>query len=135
MLAASLPASLWCRMNVRLLLVSLSFALLASSGLADDRPNVLFVIADDWGYPHASAYNMPVVKTPQFDRVAKEGALFTNAFISAPSCSPSRSAILTGQYHWRLEHAANLNAFLPAKFDVYPDLLEKAGYFVGYMKK
>jgi arylsulfatase A-like enzyme len=75
------------------------------------------------------------VKTPAFDRVARSGVLFTNAFVSAPSCSPSRAAILTGQWHWRLEEGANLGGTLPARFPVYPDLLEDAGYHVGFTRK
>lgn len=99
------------------------------------RPDVLFVIADDWGYPHAGAYNDPLVKTPNFDRVAKAGVLFTNAYCAAPSCSPSRAAILTGRYPHRLEQGVNLWGFLPKKFPVYPELLKEAGYAVGSQRK
>ena len=60
------------------------------------RPNILFAIADDWGWPHAGCYGDPVVKTPTFDRIAREGALFHHAYISSPSCTPSRGSILTG---------------------------------------
>lgn len=98
-------------------------------------PNILFLLADDWAWPHASCLGDPVVKTPTFDRLAKEGVLFRNAHVAAPSCSPSRAAILTGQWHWRLEQGANLHGFIPAKFTVYPDLLEKAGYFTGLTGK
>ena len=76
-----------------------------------------------------------MVKTPTFDRVAREGVLFPNAFVSSPSCTPSRGAILTGQWHWRLEEGASLWSTLQPKFDVYPDLLEQAGYHVGCMRK
>jgi arylsulfatase A-like enzyme len=100
-----------------------------------NRPNILFAIADDWSWPHASIAGDRVVKTPTFDRVASQGVLFTNAFVSAPSCTPSRGAILTGQYHWRLEDGANLFGTLPSKFPVYTDMLEQAGYHVGYQKK
>jgi arylsulfatase A-like enzyme len=102
---------------------------------ANDRLNILFCIADDWSYPHASIYGDPVVKTPAFDRVAREGALFTRCYCAAPSCTPSRAAILTGRFPHSLEEGANLWGFLPARFAVYPDLLEKAGYHVGYMGK
>jgi len=98
------------------------------------NPNILFLFADDWAWPHASCLGCPVVKTPAFDRIAKEGVLFRNAHAAAPSCSPSRAVILTGQWHWRLEQGANLHGFIPAKFAVYPDLLEAAGYFVGLTK-
>ena len=99
------------------------------------RPNILFAIADDWSWPHASIAGDKVLKTPTFDRVANEGVLFTNAFVSSPSCTPSRGAILTGQWHWRLEEGANLFGSLPAKFPVYTDMLEEAGYHVGYKTK
>ena len=99
------------------------------------RPNILFCLADDWSWPHASIAGDKVVKTPTFDKIAREGVLFENAFVSSPSCTPSRGAILTGQWHWRLEEGGNLWSTLPAKFDVYPDLLEEAGYHVGFTRK
>ena len=86
-------------------------------------------------WPHASVAGEPVVKTPTFDRLAKTGVLFTNAHVSAPSCTPSRAAMLTGQWHWRLGEGANLGGTLPSSFPVYPDLLESAGYHVGYTGK
>jgi N-sulfoglucosamine sulfohydrolase len=101
----------------------------------ETRPNILFCLADDWAWPHAGAYGDQVVKTPNFDRVARKGFLFTHAFSAAPSCTPSRAAILTGQAPHRLEEGGNLHGFLPRKFPVYPDLLERAGYFVGLTGK
>ena len=98
-------------------------------------PNILLAIADDWGFPHAGTYGDPVVKTPAFDRLAREGIVFNQAYISSPSCTPSRAALLTGQWHWRLEESANLWSTLQTKFPVYPDLLEEAGYFVGHTGK
>ena len=102
---------------------------------AAKRPNILFAFADDWGWPHAGVYGDPVVKTPTFDRLAKEGALFHNAYVSSPSCTPSRGALLTGQYHWRLEGAGNLWSVFPDKFATYPELLAKAGYVTGVSSK
>ncbi|MHC4620586.1 MAG: sulfatase-like hydrolase/transferase [Planctomycetota bacterium] len=99
------------------------------------RPNILFCISDDQSWLHAGAYGDKVVNTPSFDRVAREGVLFTHAFSAAPSCTPSRSAILTGQEMWRLEEGGLLMSTLPRKFAVYPDLLEAAGYHVGYVHK
>lgn len=98
-------------------------------------PNILFAIADDWGWPHAGIYGDPVVKTPAFDRIASEGLLFNHAYISSPSCTPSRNAILTGQYHWRLGPGANLWSTLDPATPVYPLLLEDAGYMVGRFRK
>jgi N-sulfoglucosamine sulfohydrolase len=99
------------------------------------QPNILIAIADDWSWPHAGAYGDRTVATPTFDRVAKEGARFTHAFTMAPSCTPSRAALLTGQASHRLAEGGNLHGTLPARFAVYPDLLEKAGYFVGVTRK
>jgi arylsulfatase A-like enzyme len=103
----------------------------ADAGGGQTRPNLLLCIADDWSWPHAGRYGDGVVKTPTFDRIATEGVLFTRAFCAAPSCSPSRASILTGQAPHRLEAGGNLWGFLPAKYPVYPDLLEQAGYVVG----
>jgi len=99
------------------------------------RPNILFAIADDWGWPHAGAYGCTWVKTPAFDRVAREGVLFTNCFTSNPKCSPCRASILTGRNTWQLDEATNHFGLFPAKWAVYPDLLEDAGYHVGYTGK
>ena len=99
------------------------------------KPNILFCIADDWGWPHAGVYNDNVVKTPTFDRLANEGVLFEHAYVSSPSCTPSRSAILSGQYHWRLGESANLWSTLDINIPVYPLLLEEAGYHVGRRRK
>jgi arylsulfatase A-like enzyme len=98
-------------------------------------PNILVVIADDWSYPHAGAYGDATVATPAFDRLAREGVLFTHAFAAVPSCSASRASLLTGQAAHRLAEGANLWGTLPARFAVYPDLLERADYFVGHTGK
>lgn len=99
------------------------------------KPNILFCIADDWGWPHAGVYGDSVVKTPTFDKLAREGVLFEHAFVSSPSCTPSRSAILTGQFHWRLGESANLWSTLDVGIPVYPLLLEEAGYHIGHWRK
>ena len=110
-------------------------AQIASGENSQSRPNILFAIADDWGWPHAGAYGDPVVQTPTFDRLSQEGVLLTHAFVSSPSCTPSRSAILTGQWHWRLGPAANLHCIFPDEWVTYPERLQKAGYSVGAMRK
>ena len=117
---------------------SLSLLLLAgalAAAAADTRPNILYCLADDWAWPHAGVYGDRVVRTPTFDRVAREGIRFNYCFSAAPSCTPSRAAMLTGQYPHRLEEGSCLWGFLPKKFPVYPDLLEKAGYVVGSTRK
>lgn len=99
------------------------------------RPNILFIIFDDWGWQHAGAYGCKWVKTPNFDRVAREGVLFKNAFTSNPKCSPCRASLLTGRNTWQLEEAVCHYGLFPSKFAVYPYLLEKVGYSVGLTGK
>jgi N-sulfoglucosamine sulfohydrolase len=99
------------------------------------KPNILFAISDDQSYPHASAYGSKMVNTPAFDKVASNGVLFQNAFVASPGCAPSRAALLTGRYPWQIEDAGTHASGFPAKYVVYTDLLEEAGYFVGYTQK
>lgn len=116
---------------------SVPFLSLAGGAAADPapRPNLLLAIADDWSWPHGGAYGDAVCKTPTFDRIAREGVLFTRSYCAAATCTASRASILTGQFPHRLESGADLWSTLPARFPVYPDLLEKQGYFVGHMGK
>jgi arylsulfatase A-like enzyme len=101
----------------------------------DRRPNIVFCMADDWSWPHAGILGDPVVKTPNFDRVAQEGVLFKNAFVSTPSCTPSRLSILAGQHHWRLREGDSLGGSLREEYDVYTEMLQKAGYHIGRFGK
>ncbi len=107
----------------------------ALAGPVGSRPNILFAISDDQSWVHTGISGDPVVKTPTFDRVAREGVLFTHAFCAAPSCTPSRGAIVTGQVPFRLKENGNLWSTLRKEFPVYPDLLERAGYHVGHARK
>lgn len=99
------------------------------------KPNILFAIADDHSFPFASAYGSEIFHTPAFDAVAKRGALFTNAFVGAPQCSPSRAALLTGLNIWQLEEAGTHGSYFPNKFLVFTQLLENHGYATGYTGK
>jgi N-sulfoglucosamine sulfohydrolase len=97
----------------------------------NERPNILFCIADDASYPHMGAYGCEWVVTPGFDRVAEDGLLFTRAYTPNAKCSPSRSCILTGRNTWQLEEACNHIPFYPSKFLSYAEVLNENGYFVG----
>ena len=99
------------------------------------QPNIVFLIADDWSFPHAGAYGDAVVRTPTFDWLAKEGALFENAYCAAPSCSPSRASILTSRYPHQLESAGNLWSVIPNKFANWVSLLKDSGYHTGKSRK
>jgi N-sulfoglucosamine sulfohydrolase len=102
---------------------------------SEKRPNVLFAIADDQSFPHAGYYKDPVVQTPAFDRVAREGIVFNNSFANCPSCTPSRSSILTGRNVWQVEDAGVLYGTIPRKFPLFTHLMENDGYHVGYTGK
>ncbi|KKL25330.1 hypothetical protein LCGC14_2406400 [marine sediment metagenome] len=113
---------------------------LPRSGAADGRrPNILFAFADDWGR-QAGIYAesdrpgglQDIVRTPNFDRLARRGVLFRNAFVNAPSCTPCRSALLSGQYFWRTGRGAILRgAVWDSNIPTWPLLLKDAGYHIG----
>ena len=103
------------------------------------RPNILFFFADDWGR-YASIYAdangaggiNDVVRTPNFDRIARSGVLFRNAHVNAPSCTPCRSSLLSGQYFWRTGRGAILRgAVWDETIPAYPLLLKDTGYHIG----
>ncbi len=126
----------------RLLLLTLTIAALTVSPNAansarqkPERPNILFAIADDWAYGYAGAYGNRWVRTPAFDRVAREGVLFTRAYTPNAKCAPSRAIILTGRNSWQLEEAANHIPFFPAKFKTWVEALGEGGYFTGLTAK
>ncbi len=106
---------------------------------AAGKPNILFLFADDWG-KHAGIHAEvdgpggvnDAVRTPNFDRIARRGVLFRNAHVSAPSCTPCRSAILSGQHFWRTGRGSILRgAEWDAAIPSYPLLLRDAGYHIG----
>ena len=115
--------------------VALGFPASLGSQATAHRPNILLCISDDQSWKHAGAYGSKMVKTPAFDRIAREGVLFQRNFTSNPTCSPSRSSLLTGQAFYRLEEGAQNWGTLPLKNKVYPDILEAAGYDVGFTGK
>lgn len=96
-----------------------------------ERPNILFAISDDQSWMHAGACGDKGIHTPTFDRIAREGVLFSHAFAACPSCTPSRSAILTGRPIWQLEQAGVLFGVLHSKYKVFTLLLEDAGYQIA----
>ena len=99
------------------------------------RPNILFIIADDASRDSMGVYGSTYVDTPNFDRIAHEGVLFTQAYNCNPKCAPARACVLTGRYSWQLQEACNHNPFLDKRWVFYPFLLEQAGYCVGYTGK
>jgi arylsulfatase A-like enzyme len=106
-----------------------------AAGAERSRPNILFAIADDASYPYMGAYGCMWVESPAFDRVARQGLLFTRAYTPNAKCAPSRASILTGRNSWQLEEAANHWCFFPTKFKVYTEVLAEHGYHVGMTGK
>ncbi len=124
-------------------------AIVASTSLARaqrpaanaDRPNVVLIVTDDIGYGDVGSYGAKDVRTPNIDRLAKQGARFTD-FYAAPQCTPTRAALITGRYQQRvrLERAlgstgASLEQGLPATGRTLPQLVKNAGYATGLVGK
>lgn len=130
--------------------IGLLSLLAIATSFAEKKPNILFLFADDLGR-YASAYADPknpsvndIVKTPVFDRIADEGALFTNAFVSAPSCTPCRGSVYTGRHFFRNGSSSQLHmpwdhtTGIPDPFEKVvgmPMTLKKDGYHIGYTYK
>jgi N-sulfoglucosamine sulfohydrolase len=98
-------------------------------------PNVLFVIGDDISWPHLSAYGTSWVRTPNCDRIAAEGLMFSNAYTPNAKCGPSRSILLTGRNGWQLGPAINHLAFWPDTLGSIWEALNYAGYHTGFTGK
>lgn len=104
------------------------------------RPNIVWIMLEDWGY-QLSCYGEEGVNTPNVDKVAAEGMRYTNSFCTAPVCSPSRSAMITGfhqNYTGANQHRTNGSGFerkaLPDDLKPITHLLEGAGYFTCFME-
>ena len=111
----------------------------APRGLAQDKPNIILIMTDDLGYGDVSAYGATALRTPNIDRLAKDGLRFTDAHSSAATCTPSRYALLTGEYAWRKPGTGVLpgNAALiidPGRTTL-PSMLRRAGYSTAVVGK
>lgn len=111
----------------RRFLQQLAPGLLAQSS----RPNILFAIADDRSWPGAFATRNNALRLPAIDRVERQGLRFNNSFCASPSCTPSRSAVLTGRQAWQVQEGGVLYGTLRPQYPVFTHLLEDAGYHVG----
>ncbi len=116
------------------LLFILAFAFNHVGAAEATQPNILFAIADDWGL-HAGAYGTPWVQTPAFDRIAREGLLFRNAYTPMAKCAPSRAIVLTGRHLWQNEEAGNHMSVFPPKLKSWPEVLMEKGWHMGITGK
>lgn len=113
--------------------------LLAGSAIAADKPNIVIIFADDLGYGDIGSYGSPVNRTPHLDRMATQGLRFTDFYAAASVCTPSRAALLTGQY--AIRSGMNKVLFpdskggLPAGAITLPRLLKDAGYATAHVGK
>ena len=120
-------------MSRRSVLAAMSAPLFAAD---PPKPNFVFILVDDLRYNALGCLGHPFVKTPNIDRIAKEGAIFSNAFCTTPLCSPSRASFLTGRYarSHRVLGNANSNE-ISHMLITWPRLLHDAGYETGYVGK
>ncbi len=97
------------------------------------RPNIIFVLTDDQRYDELGVLN-PILETPNMDRIAREGTLFANAFVTTALCSPSRASILTGQYMHNHGVVDN-NSAPPQSSRFFPEFLQESGYNTAFIGK
>jgi arylsulfatase A-like enzyme len=105
----------------------------AASSKRSPQPNIIFILADDLGVADLSCYGAPQIRTPAIDRLATEGARFTQAYAASAVCTASRVGIITGRYQYRLpigleEPLARNDVGLPPSQPVLPSILKAAGY-------
>jgi len=118
------------------LLGALAAILVAVPAAAQDRPNILIIWGDDIGSFNVSAYNMGMMgyETPNIDRIADEGILFANSFVTNSICAPSRAVILTGKYSHLNGLRDNRDAFDGTQ-PTFPKMLQHAGYETALVGK
>jgi len=127
-------------------LLALSACAGASSEEAVERPNIIFIFADDWGYGDLGIHGSTFVETPNIDEMASEGIDFGNFTVNSPVCSPSRAAVMTGQFPARNsihQHFAGIDSnaergmpdWLDHRVPMLPKLLQNAGYKTGHFGK
>ena len=119
-------------------------AALAVSAWSAEQPNIVLIVADDLGYPDICAYGCSSGRTPHIDSLAELGVKFTDGYVSAPICSPSRAGMLTGRYQQRFGHEFNaggaarshrMGLGTPASETLLPAYLKSAGYATGMSGK
>lgn len=130
----------------RLALPAVALALFTAPAFAADRPNVVVVLVDDFGWSDPACYGNTAVKTPNMDRLASEGTRFTQGYVAAPICSPSRCGIVTGQFpaRWKITSFLQTKAgnaaceqadYLDPKAPSLPRNLKEAGYATAHVGK
>ena len=130
------------RAGIAAAVLALGIAGQGRTGLAAgaDRPNIVFLVADDLGYEDVGFQGCPDVPTPNIDAIARGGVRFANGYVSGPNCSPSRAGLLTGRYQQRFGHEFNPPGEGPGlglslAETTVADRLKSAGYATGLVGK
>ncbi len=120
-----------------LMIISPSFA--DEGRLQASRPNIIFIFTDDLGYGDIECFNAPKIKTPNIDKIGKQGMKFTEFYSASPVCSPSRAALLTGRYPIRqgIHHVFFPESYggLPPSEVTIAEVLKESGYSTGMVGK
>lgn len=126
----------------------LLFIVYAKGVQAQQRPNIVFILADDLGWADLPVYGNRFNEAPHLQAMAKQGAVYTNAYAAAPVCSPTRASILSGQHpvrvglldfipgHWRPYESVivpqNRTQYLPTEIITIGETMKELGYQTGY---
>ena len=126
-------------MSSKLLVLAIALHLGPLVCHAADSPNIILIYADDLGYGDVGCYGATRVRTPNIDRLAKEGLKFTDGHSASATCTPSRFALLTGEYAWRKKGTGvlpgNASLIIPPGRTTLPLMLKRAGYSTGVVGK
>jgi arylsulfatase A-like enzyme len=116
------------------LIASSNSAIAQTAPAKGKRPNIIFILSDDHAYQAIGAYGNKIAKTPNIDRLAKEGALFKNAIVTNSICGPSRATFLTGKYSHKNGYPLNEQKF-DTNQQLFPSLLQEGGYQTAWLGK
>ncbi len=126
-------------MNKKIYFLTSLFLVFSFGLFAQQKPNVIYIYADDLGYGDLSCYGATKINTPNLDRLSQQGIRFTNAHSTSATCTPSRYALMTGQYPWRKSGTGILPGdaalIVPADRTTLPKLFRMAGYKTGIVGK
>src|SRR2546428_10965416 len=124
---------------VKVLFCFLMGCLFSQNVVAQQKPNIIIIYADDLGYGDLSCYGMSKINTPNIDRLAKQGLQFTNAHTTSATCTPSRFGLLTGKYPWKQKGTAiapgDASLIIPIDKSTMPSMLQKAAYTTAVIGK
>lgn len=131
-----------CAVTICLWLVGWTATLIASESEVTENPNIIVIFCDDLGWGDLGCFGNPTIRTPNLDRMAQEGQKWTQFYVAAPLCTPSRAALMTGRYPIRNGMTSakgvlfpNSGGGLPAKEITLAEMLKQLGYSTGIVGK